>query len=475
MILNRLDWVDLVAQLTAPHRERRAVALLRRGAALALERRRAFRLSGKVARSARGRPQGAAPAESAWHSARAETKRRLFEKVAECGEGHTLELVCRNGSCGERFTVPLGCGQAFFCPSCRKRRANQFRVDFQRKQLGLVSTAQRHGLTHRYRRRAIGGRFSEKLLTLTLPHTREWHAPLALGERGEAYTVRERVENLRVCWERFWRLFRDELRAKLGNLQSGITIENSPIGLPMPRGRAKAKDTLALFDLVSSLRVFEWTPGDDGLGNPHFPVWLFSPYLDQRWLRSLWSRAFADVCAPSLVCPLLVLDVRAAHECEGGSIANELVKYLTKDWHLTGDGAKRVGPEVFAELYTLVDGTRTRQSSQGLAHWQVPKEKSCPCCAFSSEREHWARVFVNHEAAERSAKPSELLEYPPVPGAGVAPRTRSAELRELYDTRKAAEWQSSAERRILAKRISFQRPDVASVPMWVQGLLPLKV
>lgn len=373
-------------------------------------------MSAMVARSDRGRPQGAAPRESAWHSSRAKTKRRLFEKIAECGEGHTLELVCRNGKCGERFTVPLGCGQAFFCPACRKRRANAFRVDFQRKQLGLVSAARRAGLMGRYRRRAVGGRFSERLVTLTVPHADEF---------GESFSVRKRIENLRATFERFNRLFRDELRGKLRGLRSGITVENSPIGLPMPRGKGAASDELALFDLVSTLRVFEWTPGADGKGHPHFHLWVFSPYLSDTWLRALWSRAYADVMQPELVCQLLIVDVRAAHQCEGGRVANELVKYLTKDWHLSGDRVKRVAPEVFAELYTLVDGTRTRQSSQGLAHWAVPKAKECPCCAFSSERMHWARVFVNHAVSERAnERTSTPLEYPDQPVAGVAPRTK---------------------------------------------------
>lgn len=420
------DWTAQVVQLTEPHRERRARALLARGAALALERRKLFRMSGKVARSDRGRPQGASPRESAWHSSRAHTKRRLFEKVAECGNGHTLELICRNATCSERFTVPLGCGQAFFCPACRKRRASSFRVDFERKQLGLVGAAQRAGLMGRYRRRAQGGRFSERLLTLTVPHVDELGAP---------FSMRDRVLNLRATYERFSRLFRDELRGKLRGLLSGITLENSAVGLPMPRGKSPPRDELALFELVSSLRVFEWTPGDDGLGHPHFHVWLFSPFLDVAWLRSLWSRAYADVLQPSLVCDLLVLDVRAAHQCEGGSIANELIKYLTKDWHLSGDRVKRVAPDVFAELYTMVDGTRTRQSSQGLGHWAVPKEKSCPCCAYSSDRSHWARVFVNHPLGEAATERSSgALEYPDVPGSGVAPRTLNGE-RQSNDER----------------------------------------
>lgn len=465
MTEKRLDWTAQVAQLTEPHRARRARALRARGAALALERRKLFRLSGKVARNDRGRPQGAAPRESAWHSARADTKERLFEKLADCGEGHTLELICRNSSCAERFTVPLGCGQAFFCPTCRKRRANAFRVDFQRKQLGLVGAAQRAGLMGRYRRRSEGGRFSERLVTLTVPH---------LDEHGQPFNVRERVENLRNTFERFNRLFRDELRAKLRGLSSGITVENSPVGLPMPRGKAAASDELALFDLVSTLRVFEWTPGSDGLGHPHFHLWVFSPYLADTWLRALWSRAYSDVMQPALFCELLVLDVRAAHQCEGGSIANELVKYLTKDWHLSGDRAKRVAPEVFAELYTLVDGRRTRQSSQGLAHWAVPKAKECPCCAYSSDRSHWARVFVNHAVNERATeRTSGPLEYPAVPVDGVAPRTRSGELRAAYDAAKDAEWRSSAERRLIARRLGIKPAPVAVLPTSVQLKLPL--
>lgn len=492
---DRLDWTAQVAQLTEPHRFRRARALETRGSQLALARRRAFRLDGFAGRTARGKPEGGhqegddgrsravlnrsdedwatrekperearAKLETPWHSARAETKRRLFEKVAECGEGHTLELVCRSGSCGERFTVPLGCGQAFFCPKCRARRATAFRVDFQRKQLGLVGIASRAGLLHRYRKRKVGGRFGERLLTLTVPH---------LSEDGEPLGVAQRIYDLRNTWDRFNRLWRDELRGKLRGLKSGITIQNSQVGLPVPRGKAKPSDELSLFELVSSLRVFEWTPGEDGKGHPHFHVWIFSPFLDVHWLRSLWSRAYADVVQPKRVCQLLVVDVRSNQDCQSG-IAHELVKYLTKDWHLTGDKAKRVAPEVFAELYSIVDGTRTRQSSQGLAHWAVAKDKSCPCCAFSSERGHWARVFVNHDVQEQAnMRSTGPLEYPDVPAVGVAPRTRSGELQEIYNGKQDAAWRSSADRRLLARRLGIKTAHEAVVLPCRQVKLPL--
>jgi hypothetical protein len=132
-----------------------------------------------VARDHRHKPQGSVPGHSEWHISRAKGKRYLFEKVATCGDGSTLELVCRNSSCGERFTLPLGCGAAFFCPACRKRRASAFRVDFQRKQLGLVQAANRAGLTHRYRRSVCRRPLlSAKLVTFTIPHDDEHGDPL---------------------------------------------------------------------------------------------------------------------------------------------------------------------------------------------------------------------------------------------------------------------------------------------------------
>lgn len=450
--VSREDWNDQLAALTELHREKKARAFEARGAALALERRREHRTGGMVARDHRGRAQGSVPTHSQWHSSRARGKRRLFENLATCGEGSTLELVCRNSTCGERFSLPIGCGAAFFCPACRKRRANAFRVDFQRKQMGIVAAANRAGLTHRFRRRAVGGRFSERLLTLTVPHTDEHGAPLGVGER---------IDVLRATWERFWRLFRDELRGKLRGLQSGITLANSSVGLPMPRGKAPPRDELALFELVSSLRVLEWTPGGDGMGHPHFHVWLFSPFIERARVASLWSRAHAEVTNAQSVCRLLVVDVRAAHDCEGG-LANELVKYLTKDWQVTADGVARVSPEVFAQVYAKLDGTRLRQSSSGLAHWAVARDKSCPCCAFSSEREHWARVFVNNEDQQRSNTPSRGPPiFPPVP-TGVT--SRGELLREEYEAKRAAERRRDGALLYSRPGLGFLRPVTPEVP-----------
>jgi hypothetical protein len=464
---SRDSWTGQLAELTALHREKRARAFEARARELASERRAAYRTGGVVARSDRGKPfLGAADEsigglqwtgsawrvapldatresarrecfESTWHTSRARGKRRLFEKLAECGsDGRSLELVCRNSACGEKFSVPVGCGAAFFCPACRKRRAAAFRVDFQRKQLGLVSVASRAGLTQRFRRRAVGGRFGERLVTLTVPHT---------DERGTPLGVSERITVLRATWERFWRLFRDDLRGRLRGLQSGITLDNTEVGLPMPRGKSAPRSELALFELVSSLRVLEWTPGSDGMGHPHFHVWLFSPFIDRARLASLWSRAYAETTGATELCRLLIVDVRAPHECDGG-LANELVKYLTKDWQVTSDGVERVRPEVFAQVYATLDGTRLRQSSQGLAHWAVARDKSCPCCAFSSEREHWARVFVIQERAQRTQAPSlHPPEYPDLPTTGqAAPLSRAEELRAAYDAKRDAEWRSFA-------------------------------
>lgn len=450
--VSREEWNGQLAELTALHREQRARAFEVRGRALALQRRREHRLGGAVARDHRGRVQGSVPGHSQWHTSRAKGKRYMFQNIATCGQGSTLELVCRNSSCGERFTLPLGCGAAFFCPACRKRRAAAFRVDFQRKQLGLVAAANRAGLTHRFRRRAAGGRFAERLVTLTVPHTDERGTPLDVGER---------IDVLVATWERFWRLFRDELRGKLRGFQSGITIHNSREGLPMPRGKAPPRDELSLFELVSSLRVLEWTPGGDGQGHPHMHVWLFSPFIERARIASLWSRAHSEVTAPSEVSRLLVVDVRAAHECEGG-IANELVKYLTKDWQVTSDGVARVSPEVFAQVYAKLDGKRLRQSSAGLAHWAVAKDKSCPCCAFSSEREHWARVFIANEDQQRSQTPSRGP--PDLPDVPNTPLSRGEQLREEYEAKRAAQRRRDGALLYARPGMGFLRPVTPEVP-----------
>jgi len=423
----RSGWLQRLDLATGLYRSRKAARLDARARELGAEKRKAWRLSGAVARSSsggiqRGGSGGSAlggpaaaggeslkayrtdPWLSRWHAARAEGARGLFRSVAVCGDkdkGHFVKLTCRG--CSAPSTIQIGCGSTWFCPGCRKRRSTAFALDLQRKILGVTTAAARAGLTQRWRRHQDGGRFGARLISLTLPH---------VGG------VAERIEVLQRVWARFWRLLSDHLRPKLAGKLSGIWIDDKPKGETFNGEQREA----TLWDLVQYLKVQEWTPGSDGKGHPHLHVWLFSPYIDRdEVIEPLWRRAYEDVTSRKV--ERLVVDVRAAYG-EANDVAAELTKYLVKDWEIDHGGSKQVADEVFAQAYAALDGKRLRQTSSGLAQFAVAVVKACPDCGHCSERGHWAHVQIGHtirKAVERGFVPS-----------GVPPPSEEHEL-ETYE------------------------------------------
>ena len=429
------------------------------------------------------------PRSTQWHSSRAQNKRELFQRVNKCGtaEAAKVTLVCRD--CKTSTTIDVGCGSRWFCPRCRVETVKKFRGDFDRKRLGLITTATRAGLTRRRQKRSE--RWGERMLTLTLPHK---------GGAGE------RIEVLCDTWARFFRLLRDELRPKLQR-PSGITIGDLPRsssrnGLKLEKFAAKARKAkksllrysrrrrglnangsfpkrpkrilvgplqwrdryeafddgheLSLWDMFTYLRVLEWTPGKDGEGHPHFHVWFFSQYLDQGLIKTLWERAYFDVrrarlpIGPIQHVELIKPDLRAANKDPG----LELVKYLTKDWELSDTGAKRAYPEVFSLVYAKLDGKRLRQTSAGFSDWAVEKFNACPCCWFEKANgDHWARIDITHSLEEvtepigREYDPNETTATP------LAGASRYHELRDEFEQKRDAAWTASLELQILRARV----------------------
>jgi len=466
----RRDWTEQVEATTALIREAKARKLEDRGLALSRLARKAWALSGAkrdpesvtgafmgglVARDARGKAQASPPQQSQWHTARARGKRDLFQRVAGCAdETRALRLTCRG--CSEAQSIPIGCDVPMFCNACRQRAADKFRVDFQRKREGLTSAATRAGLTARFRRRALGGRFGERLCTLTVPH-----------EGG----VVDRLRLLSRAWGRFWRLLSDEFRPTLAAMPSGVfshdpetgeaearkVKRNVKTGQRPPQSQALSDDELSLWDLVSHLWVREWTPGSDGLGHPHLHVWIFSPYIDHELVKGLWAQALGDVLERSELGFDPIVDVRAVRD----GVEYELVKYLTKEWEIDEAGVRRARPEVFAQVYAETDGQRQRQSSAGLASWAVKKISICPCCGHEAAYgAHWARVefeFFGKTESEQLAQKREATGPPVVvPGPGVVKvsESREAELRAEYWAKRDADWAESFELRILRARFS---------------------
>ncbi len=407
---------------------------------------------------------GAPELASRWHTSRATGKRELFERVEKCGttEAHKITLVCRG--CSSHIELDVGCNSHWFCAECRSRTAQKFRVDFERKRLGLIAAATRAGLTRRRQKKSE--RWGERLATFTIPH---------VGNAGE------RVRTLRATWSRFWRTLREELRPALQR-RSGITLLDLPNGmteaavLRRPRQAVKSFERyevlraasrkigplewkkrieffplerdvrlqsdigieLSLWDMLSYLHVFEWTPGEDGEGHPHMHVWLFSRYIEQELLEQLWRKAYAHVTEQEWTeIPRLVVDVRAARS----DVAHELVKYLTKDWEVEAGTARRVRPEIFAQVYAELDGKRMRQSSAGFSMWGVGKVCACPACGFEAARSHWAKIEIVHalegETITEPLDPAELSETRGAPLTAAPSTQEDLERLEAFRIRQA--------------------------------------
>lgn len=305
-------WLDSLEDLTKEHREARAREHERR--ALAMER---------FARVSQGLPEREWRKAGDWHRSRAKGQRRRFTSVRECRRETMVCVVCEG--CGTVNEQPGRCSVGVLCLSCRGRRAKKLRGNFCGSRDVILSRARSLGLLRAARR---GGRWSEKLLTLTapqLPHV-----------KASARTLR-----VRAAWPRFVKQLNRWMRAHRAHIHSAW------------------------------FRNLEWESGHDGEGHPHIHAWLFTPFLPRDMIIEWWGRALlrsgytrAELGAFERANDggegfRLVVDIR---EASGRDVAFEVIKYLTKD--IVSDG-RRVAPEQYAHVVRDFDGARTTQSSRG--------------------------------------------------------------------------------------------------------------
>ena len=195
-------WLERVGELTAEHREQRA----KKYAMLA--RRRAWKCRNE------GFSDIYAKLEAKWYTDRERGQRERPARVAACG-AEVLQVSCVG--CGTVNELRSGCRIALLCFPCRSAIAVAKRAVFRRARAVAIRVAIQRGLFNDRRR---GGRWSEKLLTLTAPHF-------------SRHTVAERIEIVMCAWARFLRLLNDFWKTRF----------------------VKSADWF---------RVFEWTPGKNG-------------------------------------------------------------------------------------------------------------------------------------------------------------------------------------------------------------------
>lgn len=360
-------WLEGVAAETRAFRERRAH---HHGV-------RASRLEhwAKTALDADGATRTAWEQTAEWHRSRADGQRNRFERVARCGED---VIVVHCGVCRDLHEVPDRCCVPRVCFACRRRRIEVDRARFVR---GRAAALRRSRHRRRRGRSFVGGRWGERFLTLTVPHSGD----VSADARELARASNEFARRVRSY------LVEDVWKAE---------------GLGTKRAAQLAR-------LWSYVRVMEVTQSDDGHAHLHW--WMLGPFIARPVLAELWARSLSASYRNRLpwrsvatqleevnprfrvraarafltrrngVLPdrtrVPVVDVRKAD----GDVSKELVKYLLKDasWQTDGTLAYEE-PAAWARLYEALEGRRTLVASRGF-HVERPAME-CPSCGETGTR-----------------------------------------------------------------------------------------
>lgn len=365
-----------------------------------------------------------------WHRSRAEGQRERFARVRGCG-GRKMVAACRR--CGEeREPVAEGCGVRRVCPRCDVSGAVARRARFGRARGRLMIDAHRYGLGLRYRR---GGAYSEKMLTLTLPH---------FGLEDASGVVREES--------------RDSLHARIVALFKAWPLFLRRVNAWFRRRGERS---------VAYHRAFEWTPGkreSDRDGHPHFHVYFWAPWMPIDLLRAWWAESLREVGwrvdtytdeetgherdrVSVHLRQLRSFDWRAVRELMKGGKRSALTlsrvdfkrRDESRDWSMSFRGGagvdafsysegwtlgdvEGVDAATLARLYMALEGRRLTQANAGFFLEDEPC--SCGRCHLASAPGLPA-FFVRFASAEEAAKgDAERLRplFPPLafarPGAG---------------------------------------------------------
>lgn len=320
-----------------------------------------------------------------WHEGRERGQRQRFQRVRDCG---SRLIVPACVFCGDDAKpIPEPCGVRRVCKRCDVSGAMKRRARFGRARGRLMILAHRYGLLRKIQR---GGRYSEKMLTLTIPHV------------GDLAEVRGRVRaDVDLETGAVKSRARDLLDARIRALFFAW-----PLFLRMARDHfAETWQSHATFH-----RSFEWTPASDGHGHPHFHVYLWCKFVDVNLLREWWASALRAVGWPvakergsersRVVVDLRMLrgfNVHAIREMMKGGRRSALtlsrVESLSgpgldafsyaEGWTI-GDVEAFCSVDVRARLYCALEGRRLTQASRGFFEDDEPP--ICETCGGSCFR-----------------------------------------------------------------------------------------
>lgn len=248
-----------------------------------------------------------------WHRARAKGQRYRVQNAIDCGTGPRVrQTTCQ--ACGTVEEHPLSCGNTLVCISCRGALQSKRRAKIGNGLRHVVYRGKVAGLLRANRK---GGRWSDKLVTLTIPH---------VGE----HTIADRIAIVHRAWTHFLKRWNEWLRETA------------------PKHR----------HLATWYGSHEWTLGSDHRGHPHVQFWAFCPFVDKFWLSDTWKEALEKAgFSPE---GDVNTDVEEAKKVKGG--VYELIKYVVKD--IVADG-EFIAPALYGELLEGLDGRRLRRGSRG--------------------------------------------------------------------------------------------------------------
>ena len=339
-----------------------------------------------------------------WHARRARGQVERFARVRSCG---SRELVVVCGRCGDRGApIAESCGVRRACRRCSSLYAVASRARFGRARAWLYERARAAGLDYRWRH---GGAYGEKMLTLTIPHFDREPAPTLLAG---------------VVHESKWSRLETTTEARVHAIFDAWRTFSQRLARWAKAHRHKG---------IAWVRAFEWTPGHDGYGHPHFHVWLYSPFLprtpdrrctscgecgcapvDQWWADALRAAGVPGVDAGADVRvklqsfePLsrsVVAEVLKGGVREALAVSRLRVKGVADahayaaGWSMTVE-ADGCSVDVVAALYRALEGRRLNQGSRGFFEAEEPAE--CQCCGASGHlRVEITPPFAVEHAAE---------------------------------------------------------------------------
>lgn len=190
-----------------------------------------------------------------WNMGRAKGQQTRFDDLDACS---TTEATVLCISCSrEPITFKVGCGIRRLCKACADRATDKRKVRIGTSRGSWILESGMRGHRNPWRK---GGAYSEKMVTLTVPH---------IGENLDDAVVGRVV----LLFEA-WKVFSKRLSAWVRQL------------------RKKNKT-----EIIHWYRAFEWTEGDDypKWGHPHFHLYLWSPYFPREVFASWWCEAIDGV------------------------------------------------------------------------------------------------------------------------------------------------------------------------------------